>query len=42
MYWKYRTNCVLVKRDMGTNLAKSLRKVTELEGERKNVKISKT
>lgn len=40
MCWTYRTNCVLVKRDMGINLGKWLSKATEL-GERKNVKMSK-
>lgn len=39
--WTWRSNCVLGKRDKGMNLEKHLSKVTELEGEEKNVKTSR-
>lgn len=39
--WTWRSNCVLGERDKVMNLEKHLSKVTELEGEGKNVKISR-
>lgn len=39
--WTWRSDCVLGERDKGMNLEKHLSKVTELEGEEKNVKTSR-